>query len=101
MKRIMVAVMTAVVFAWATVPGRPPYSSDSPLPEPGVFGKGVISTGDYNLNSAFTPDGKTIYFTKSLQAGGALVAGGLAVIVFSQFQKGKWQTPEVASFSGQ
>jgi WD40-like Beta Propeller Repeat len=99
MKGIMVAVMTALVFAWSAVPGRPPYASDAPLPEPVVFGEGVISTGDYGLNSAFTPDGKTIYFTK--QSGGNLVAGRLAVIVFSQFRKGKWQMPEVASFSGQ
>jgi Tol biopolymer transport system component len=98
MKRIMVAVITALVFAWSAVPDRPPYASDAPLPEPVVFGEGVISTGDYNMNSAFTPDGKTIYFTKSAQA---MVAGRLAVIVFSQFRKGKWQIPEVASFSGQ
>jgi Tol biopolymer transport system component len=98
MKRIMATVMTALVFAWSAVPGRPPYASDAPLPEPVVFGEGVISTGDYNLNSAFTPDGKTIYFTKSARA---MSAGRLAVIVFSQFRKGKWQMPEVASFSGQ
>jgi Tol biopolymer transport system component len=101
MKRIMVAVITVLVFAWSAVPVRPPYASDAPLPEPVVFGEGVISTGDYDLNSAFTPDGKTVYFTKSAQSGGSLVAGRLAVIVFSQFRKGKWQMPEVASFSGQ
>lgn len=98
MRLVIFAVITAFVFAWWAVPDRPPYASNMPLPEPVVFGEGVISTGDYNMNSAFTPDGKTIYYTKSSQA---MTAGRLAVIVFSQFRNGKWQMPAVASFSGQ
>lgn len=95
MKRIVMVIIGAAVLGWSAVPVRPPYASDKPLPEPVIFGQGVVSTGDYDLNSAFTPDGKTVYFTKGV------LAGRLGVIVSSQFRNGKWQTPEVASFSGQ
>jgi len=32
--------------------------------QPTMFGAGVISTGDMELNAAFAPDGRTLYFTK-------------------------------------
>jgi Tol biopolymer transport system component len=92
---IIVIVSTVAAFVWSANPDRPPYASSQPLPEPIIFGEGVISTGAYNLNSAFTPDGSAVYFTKSTQD------ARLGVIVVSRFKKGKWQTPEVASFSGQ
>lgn len=60
-----------------------------------IFGEGVISTGDYELNTTFTPDGKTIYFTK------ATPDFGFWTIVSSRFENGKWAAPEVAPFSGQ
>jgi Tol biopolymer transport system component len=74
--------------------GRSPYGAKGPLPEPAIFAEGAISTGDFDLNSAFTPDGHTLYFTK------AAVDTKLGVIVVSRFQEGKWKTPVVASFSG-
>src|SRR5215217_4416785 len=69
--------------------------SNQALSEPQVFGPGVLSTGDYDLNSAFTPDGKTIYFTKASPDFRSFT------LVVSRFEKGKWSTPEVAPFSGQ
>lgn len=30
-----------------------------------LFGKGIINTGDLNLNASFTPDGKTVFFSKA------------------------------------
>jgi Tol biopolymer transport system component len=63
--------------------------------EPTVFGEGVISTRDHESGTTFTPDGKTIYFTKSTPD------LSFRVIVDSHFKDGKWSTPEVASFSGQ
>jgi hypothetical protein len=74
--------------------GRSPYASKGPLPEPALFAEGTISTGDFDLNSALTPDGHALYFTK------AAIDTKLGVIVVSHFRKRKWQTPEVASFSG-
>ncbi|MGH7601129.1 MAG: hypothetical protein ACREOI_32635, partial [bacterium] len=74
---------------------KPPYASDKPLTEPMMFGEGVISTTEDELNACFTPDGKTIYF--SLNA----PVNRLGVIVFSRFENGEWRTPQVAPFSGQ
>jgi Tol biopolymer transport system component len=78
-----------------SAPSSAPYSSTRPLPEPVIFGEEIISTGDMDLNAAFTPDGQTLYFTKrtpKLQ---------FWVIVVSHFQRGRWSAPEVAEFSGQ
>jgi hypothetical protein len=47
------------------------------------------------LNACFAPDGNTIYFSINAPV------NRLGVIVASRFEKGKWSTPEVASFSGQ
>ena len=76
-------------------PTKRPYASDTPLSEPAVFGAGVISTGDFDSHPAFTPDGKTLYFVRSTPN------FNLWTILVSQFVKGKWSTPQVASFSGQ
>jgi hypothetical protein len=72
-----------------------PYDSPTPLPQPKIFGDGVISTGDYDLSGCFTPDGKTLYFAKTVPV------NRLGLIVFSNWVNGKWTTPEVAPFSGQ
>src|SRR5690242_9713692 len=63
------------------------------LSKPELFAPGVISTSDNELNAAFSPDGKSLYFTKNATRKG--------VIVFSKFVGGKWSAPEVATFSGQ
>ncbi len=74
---------------------RQPDGSDKPTAEPALFAEGIISTGDMELNAAFTPDGKTLYFTKRTPR------PLLWVIVVSHFRGGKWGAPEVAEFSGQ
>ena len=74
---------------------RQPYASSSPLPEPVVFGAGVISTGDDESHPAFTPDGRTLYFLKNTPDFSHWT------IVVSRFEQGRWSTPEVALFSGQ
>jgi len=55
--------------------------------------QGVLATPDDELNSAFSPDGKTVYFSKNL-------GDRTGVILVSRWTGGKWGTPEVASFSG-
>src|SRR5688572_12759558 len=65
------------------------------IPEPVIFAEGVISTRDYESSITFEPDGKVAYFVKSMPD------LSFRVIVVSRFEKGKWSTPEVASFSGQ
>jgi Tol biopolymer transport system component len=82
--------------AFATQQRAPsPYGSTRPLPEPILFGEGTISTGDMDLNAAFTPDGRTLYFTKRTPK------FQFWVIVVSHFERGRWGEPEVAEFSGQ
>ena len=73
---------------------KPAYASDKPIREPRLFGEGVISTPDDELNATFTADGNTIYFSKN-------VPGRLGVMVESHYVKGKWSKPRVLSFSGQ
>lgn len=68
--------------------------ASAPVP-PELFASGRISTGDMELNAAFTPDGKTLYFTKRTPK------PQLWVIVVSQLRRGQWSAPEVAPFSGQ
>lgn len=69
--------------------------AQGPSVAPELFGEGVISTPDYELNAAFLPDGKTVYFTKST------ANLGHWAIVSSRFENGKWTEPQVAPFSGQ
>jgi Tol biopolymer transport system component len=61
---------------------------------PELFGEGVISTSDYELNAAFLPDGQTLFFTKSTPN------MGFWTIVISRLNDGRWSEPEVAPFSG-
>jgi len=72
-----------------------PYAHDKPLSEPTIFGEGIISTGDFDSHPAFTPDGKTLYFLRSTPT------FSLWTILVSRFENGRWNTPEVAPFSGQ
>lgn len=62
---------------------------------PELFGRGTISTGDMELNAAFTPDGRTVYFTKRSPR------PQFWAIMVSHLRGGRWSTPEVAEFSGQ
>jgi hypothetical protein len=73
----------------------PPYAVSKPLTTARIFGAGVISTQDLNDYFTFTPDGKTIYFTKHS------LSFAFGTIVVSHFRAGRWSTPEVAAFSGQ
>jgi hypothetical protein len=76
-------------------PAKHPYASARPLTEPTIFADGVISTGDFDSHPAFTPDGKTLYFVRSTPT------FNLWTILVSRFENGRWNTPEVAAFSGQ
>ena len=75
----------------------PPYASDQPVTEATLFAPGVISTGDYELNAIFSPDGRTVYFTKSTPD----PRFSLMTMVASHYVDGRWTTPEVLPFSGQ
>jgi Tol biopolymer transport system component len=74
---------------------RMPFDSERPISEPTIFAPAVISTGDYEVCPQLTPDGKTFYFVKSTPD------ANFWTIVFSRFENGKWNAPQVAPFSGQ
>ena len=70
---------------------------DDVLAAPTLFAPGVISTGDYELNAAFEPDGRTVYFTKSTPDAGF----SLMTILMARYENGAWGNLAVAPFSGQ
>ena len=61
-----------------------------------LFGRGVFSTGDYELPPTFSRDGRTAYFTVSTP-----LYGRMRFIMETHLQGGRWSEPEVAPFSGQ
>jgi Tol biopolymer transport system component len=63
--------------------------------QPTMFAPGMISTEDMELNAAFTPDGRTLYFTKRTPK------AQLWTILVSTLKESRWSTPRVAEFSGQ
>jgi len=63
--------------------------------QPTVFGPGIISTGDMELNAAFAPDGRTLYFTKRTPK------YQFWTILVSTLKGNRWSTPRVVEFSGQ
>ena len=59
---------------------------------PTIFAPGVISGSAHDSAPAFTPDGKTVYFSRSNSSG--------STILVSHLERGNWSKPEIASFSG-
>ncbi|MDQ3280143.1 MAG: hypothetical protein M3Q69_01880 [Acidobacteriota bacterium] len=53
-----------------------------------------FATGPDDYGPAFTPDGKTVYFTRRVNRRGA------ENIVVSHFRNGRWSEPQAAPFSG-
>ena len=58
------------------------------------FAEGVIETSADEYNPTFTPDGKTVFFTRRADR------KGRETIMFSRFENGKWRAPANAPFSG-
>lgn len=58
---------------------------------PTIFAPGVISSPAHDSAPAFTPDGKTVYFSRSNASGGT--------ILISHLQGRTWSKPEIAPFS--
>lgn len=79
----------------AQVRSKPGYAASSPLTTPRLFGEGVFSTDAYDITPTFTPDGQIAVFTVSNPS------YRRHTLLITNFRGGKWQTPEVAPFSGQ
>src|ERR1700710_1848422 len=69
-------------------------------PEPELFGEGVLSTSDDELGAAFTPDGKTIYFTLRAPPTTTPPLTTICVSHLVDAAAGRWSEPEIAPFSG-
>lgn len=63
--------------------------------QPRLFAPGIVSTGDEEFSPAFSPDGKSVFFTKGSP-------GRIRVlwIMESHWRDGRWTEPVVAPFSG-
>jgi hypothetical protein len=60
---------------------------------PKLFAPGIVSGPADELSPAFTPDGKTVYFTRANNAASTIMKATLA--------SGRWAAPTIAAFSGQ
>jgi Tol biopolymer transport system component len=85
---ILISLIAISVIALATG-GADPVSTKAPT----IFAPGVISGPAHDSAPAFTPDGQTVYFSRSSSAGGA--------ILVSHLRNGRWSHPEIAAFSGE
>ncbi|MEO8042705.1 MAG: hypothetical protein ABI646_08865 [Acidobacteriota bacterium] len=72
-----------------------PYASTKPITAPVIFGAGIVSTVEDDLNAAFSPDGRNVYFTRNFPR------NRLGVILVSEYKGRKWSSPQIAPFSGQ
>ena len=80
--------LAAIVLSMAPVRHPPPADSAQ------LFGEGVISTSDDEFGGSFTPDGDTVYFSKSAPHSYRYV------MMESHRVRGNWSTPTVLPFSG-
>ncbi len=97
LKTVAMAALALIcgAFIQQSVPPGSPYESDKPLPDPVLFGEGVISTPENEGGMTFTPDGRSAYFTLGT------ASDSFSAILVSHFKDGRWATPEIAEFSGQ
>ncbi|MBB5318747.1 TolB family protein [Tunturibacter empetritectus] len=68
-------------------------AKDTALPAPEVFAPGIISGPANDGSPTFSPDGSTLFFTRS--------SAHWSIILESHRLKGGWSEPKVASFSGE
>lgn len=91
--RGILAVVTAFAFIVAGSWAQTPDSQSAAMPRPTIFAPGIISGPANDGAPCFSPDGKTLFFTRS--------AAHWTVILESRLVDGAWSTPEIASFSGE
>ena len=59
---------------------------------PEVFAPGIISGPEHDSAPAFTPDGRTVYFSRS--------DGDHSTLLVSHLRRARWTEPQTAEFSG-
>jgi hypothetical protein len=68
-------------------------AASAALPQPALFAPGTISGPANDGSPTFTPDGDTLYFTRT--------AGTWSAIMESRRVRGAWTAPQLAAFSGE
>ena len=81
-------VLTVIAFSASAASAMPPGKAT-------LRGNGVVSTRDYEQDSSFTADGRTLYFTKR-----TLWPAYASVLCESHLVNGHWSEPTVLPFSG-
>src|SRR5215203_4519054 len=61
---------------------------------PTLLAPNVINSEGDDYNPTFSPDGRTVFFTRRQDR------KGKETIMFSNLEKGKWGAPQAAPFSG-
>lgn len=91
MKTGMPALCLALFFALLTLSSQR-LVAQAVSNAPQLFVPGLISGAADDMSPAFTPDGKTVFFTRGNPSG--------SMILVSHFVNGKWSSPVIAPFSG-
>lgn len=98
MKRLAslsVAVIAALLCGMSDAASKHSAENKAAANEPEMIGEGVISTPDDEFGGTLSPDGKTLYFDKTVPA------HYLYVLCESRLVRGKWSRPTVLPFSGE
>lgn len=82
---LLVAPLTAL----SQTPSAPPIAAAAPQ----IFAPGIVSGPANDGSPTFTPDGRTLFFTRS--------GANAGFILESHFVNGSWTAPVIAPFSGQ
>jgi hypothetical protein len=93
---LLCAVLPGCGYTYNSATLTPPFGGPDVSEALELFAEGTLSTGDNEFSVAFTPDGRVAYTSVS---GPDRVRHPL-VILKSEFRDDRWQTPEVAPFSG-
>jgi len=89
-RAIAAVLMAATVLVGCRAPSAD-WTHDT-VPEPTIFGEGIISSDERDYDIAFTPDGFEAYFTRRTRRGPSKIR-------VSRFVDGQWTTPKVAPFA--
>lgn len=92
---VFVLVIAALICVKSDAAAKQGSESKAAANEPEMIGEGVISTPDDEFGGTLSPDGKTLYFDKTVPA------HYLYVLCESRLVKGKWSQPSVLPFSGE
>ena len=93
-KKPMVTKMIALILAASITAAAVAQDSIILNTEPVIFGANVISAGEFEFNASFTPDNKTVFFSK------ATTNWDIIALFSSTKKNNSWAQPVLLPFSG-